>query len=253
MADISSHATLPTNLVSYWELEEESGTRADVVGTSCGGSGCDLDDNATVLFGTGKQGNAADFEKDTSEYLSHVDHADLSITGAFSISGWWKPETISGSDIFASKWKDNSPNRSWVIDYQTGGPRLLMSPNGDNPLTVVTSTEDLSAGNWYHIVATFEPSTEMAIWVNNVVTVNTTSIPATIHDNSSQFRIGSAEIFGGSVSAYSDGLIDEVGIWDKVLSDSEISDLFNSGAGLPYFSEAVGPATLKTWNTVTNV
>ncbi len=31
-----------------------------------------------------------------------------------------------------------------------------------------------------------------------------------------------------------DGLIDEIGIWDRALTDDEISDLYNDGEGLPY-------------------
>ena len=42
-----------TDLVSWWELNEESGTRVDAHGSN------DLADNETVLYGTLVQGNAA--------------------------------------------------------------------------------------------------------------------------------------------------------------------------------------------------
>ena len=35
-----------------------------------------------------------------------------------------------------------------------------------------------------------------------------------------------------AVSAYYDGLIDEVGFWDSELSANEVTALYNSGAGL---------------------
>ena len=54
------------DLISWWSMDEESGERADSHGTMT------LTDNATVLYDTGKVGNAADFEAGTSEYLSHA-------------------------------------------------------------------------------------------------------------------------------------------------------------------------------------
>ena len=49
-------SSLTTNLISYWKLDETSGTRVDSVGNN------DLTDNNTVLYGAGKQGNGADLE-----------------------------------------------------------------------------------------------------------------------------------------------------------------------------------------------
>jgi len=41
-----------------------------------------------------------------------------------------------------------------------------------------------------------------------------------------------------SVGHAFDGLLDEVGIWDKALTSTEVSDLYNSGNGLPYEAAA---------------
>ena len=64
---------LLTNLISFWEMEEASGTRVDAVVAS----GNDLTDNATVTQNPGKVGNAAQFTLATSEWLSHVSNASL--------------------------------------------------------------------------------------------------------------------------------------------------------------------------------
>ena len=52
---------------------------------------------------------------------------------------------------------------------------------------------------------------------------------AAIHDSSAPFELGDYN----SGSEF-DGLIDECGIWSRVLTAGEITDLYNSGAGLPY-------------------
>ena len=57
-------------------------------------------------------------------------------------------------------------------------------------------------------------------------------------DSTGAFYIGnSADTF----SAF-DGVIDEVGLWSKVLSATEITDLYNSGAGFAYPFDPVSTA-----------
>ena len=38
----------------------------------------------------------------------------------------------------------------------------------------------------------------------------------------------------GGAPFYVDGIIDEVGIWARSLSDAEVTQLYNAGAGLTY-------------------
>jgi len=64
-------------------------------------------------------------------------------------------------------------------------------------------------------------------------------------DGTNNFLIGA--IHGGG--DYMDGLVDEVGIWNKVLTSGEITDLYNSGSGLAYpFGEGgvLGTGLLKS-------
>jgi len=92
-ATISGHATLSTNLLSYWKLEEVSGTRADEVG------GFTLTDNGTVGQGTGKQGNCGDFEQANAEFLNTASHQVTTIgSGSYSAFAWINPESITGNN-----------------------------------------------------------------------------------------------------------------------------------------------------------
>jgi hypothetical protein len=60
----------------------------------------------------------------------------------------------------------------------------------------------------------------------NAGTVNTTSFSGGIFDGTTAFLIGSR-----SGATYMNGRIDEVGVWKKLLSASELTELYNSGAG----------------------
>jgi len=232
---ISDHPTLTTNLVSYWNLNEASGTRVDSTAT-----GNDLTDNNTVLSAAGKLGNAADFERDNSEYLSIADNASLSITGAVSISAWVNIESLNVMGI-AGKYITAGNLRSYqmhidAVDQQEG----YVSSDGTavytKQITAVPST-----ATWYHMVMVFVPSTSLTMYRNGVALTQTAggTIPASIQDNTSLFQIGAGWATGDNNF---DGLIDEVGIWSKALSTDEIADLYGEGT----------PPAYEPWTTISD-
>ena len=73
---------LTDNLVSWWELDEASGTRNDAHGSN------HLTDGNTVAQVAGKVGNAAQFVAANAESLSIADNANLSVSGVFSVCAW---------------------------------------------------------------------------------------------------------------------------------------------------------------------
>lgn len=242
MADIKNHSTLPTNLVSYWDLEEASGTRYDLVGSN------HLTDNNTVLNTTGKIGNGADFEASNSEYLSHSDNAELSITGDWSASFWFKPETATSGCIF-SKWHDTGPNRGiLVLLAATGDIRIYVSPDPGTTFPSTLFNTNLSAGTWYHLVICFDASaSSVSVYKDGTLVATQSGYGTNVYDNTADFKLGAYN----ASSAPVDGVLDEFGIWSKVLTTDEVSDLYNSGDGLPY--EAAPVNAVKSINGLSNV
>lgn len=208
---------LTDGLISYWKLDEASGTRNDSHGSN------HLTDNNTVASATGIINSAADFEADNSEYLSHTDNTDLS-TGDidFSLSFWVKAETLSGFPVPICK-GDNG-DREYILYFSSGVPQWEV--NG----STVSWGAALSTGTWYHIVVWHDSvSNLVGIAVNNGTPV-TASDGSGGRDTIRDFWIGTSL----NQSLYWDGLIDEVGFWKKVLSSGEITSLYGGGAGLAY-------------------
>lgn len=231
--DVKNDSTLSTSLVSYWELEESSGTRVDSHGSN------DLTDNNTVTSGTGIQGTAADFEDANSEYLTDPNTGQYDVTSG-SVSVWVKIENFSVGTISPGIWSTTLSNAS-----ATGGVTLRYSYIdkkvnfyvGNSGGGYTESTTALTTGTWYHIVATWTPSA-IKVYVNGSnegtdSTVSTVTAGTTLH-------IGK----DAPNARYFDGLIDEVGFWSKELSSTEVTDLYNSGSGIPY--DAGGAASTFT-------
>ena len=70
------------------------------------------------------------------------------------------------------------------------------------------------------------------MWINGTqIGIDNSDIPASIDNSPTSFRLGISE---QTADKPYNGLIDEVGVWSKALSDDEVADLYNSGDGLPY-------------------
>jgi hypothetical protein len=218
----------PTDsLVGYWKLDEASGTRAD-----SSGSGQNLTDNNTVTNATGVVGSAAWFVSTNSEYLSVGDSAALSMGDIdFTIAFWVKLINKDAPDrVFISKYNPTANTREYSVGYVATAEqfRLLVSADGTTPVSVQASTFGAPAiGTFYFVVASHNATSNIiSIAVNNG-TANTTSHTTGVLDSTSDFNIGRF----ASDSGYCDAVIDEVGIWKRILTAAEITYLYNSGNG----------------------
>lgn len=225
MADVKNDYS--TGLVSYWELEETSGTRVDVHGSN------DLTDNNTVLQGTGIQGNCADFESTNTEYLSKTSPVNLDLS-TYSISLWFKPESAVTGCIIGKMTSDSNIN---FMIYTVGGILYMRHTVGGTIYDAVGTTT-LTNGTWYHIIATFDTTNGSILYLNNVQEATNTAFSATDTATGAMLTIGAR--YRTTLDIPQDGLIDEVAIYNTLISSTYRSGLYNSGAGIPYEASTGG-------------
>lgn len=215
-------------LVSYWKLNETSGTRVDSVTAS----GNDLTDNATVTSNPGKVGTAAQFTAANSEYLSHTDNASLS-TGDidFTFALWVYLDSKTTDRVLISKW-DAGTQREYLLRYLQTTDRFqwLVSPDGVANTPVSADNFGIpSTVTWYFVVAYHDSvANTIGISVNNG-TFNTAAHTTGVQNGTASFVIGQV-----NAAFYMDGRIDEVGFWKRKLTAQEITTLWNGGAGITY-------------------
>jgi hypothetical protein len=204
---------LLAGLVSYWKLDETSGTRADSVGSN------HLTDNNTVGYAAGKIGNAASFVQANNEYLSK---SGLLLGGlsAFTVSGWLYVGAATTGDPATGAWN----GRGWNMYMLSGTtPRFYCYGNGANDY--VTWGSSIAKDNWLHYVVWWDGS-KIGMSINNGAAVTTNHAVAP-DDVGLVFNIGRTPDGGG----YFTGMWDEFGIWSRALGSSEIASLYNAGSG----------------------
>jgi len=233
------------NLVSYWKLDEASGNAADSVGSNT------LTNTGTVAFAAGKINNGVTLVRGNSKSLAI---ADASQTGLdllstdFTLQAWVKPSSApTGVKYQIINKYQGGVSEAYELSYRddSGMKVNWQMVNGGTSDYIVWAT-DLGTGTFKHLVLVFDSAnTEVTLYVDgsavstqqtNCSTPQNTTVPFAIGADSSISTIGF------------NGMIDEVGVWTRKLTSTEVTSLYNSGNGLQYpFSS--GPANLKSYNT----
>nr|ABN71538.1 hypothetical cell surface receptor [uncultured bacterium] len=199
-------------LVSYWSFD--SGWN-DQVGTN------HLTNVNGVTAVPGKLGNAGDFESSSSQYLSHADPTPLGDED-FTYALWFKRESFSQDVALITK-------AAYWLAINVAGQIYWYWPTSGS--VAQTGGDTGNTTNWIFAVAWHDAAANtLNLQINNGTVISGSTGGVTPLPLSGSVQIGHLV----SPSQYFDGLIDEVGLWRRVLTAQERTDLYNGGAGLGY-------------------
>lgn len=206
---------LTDSLLSYWELEEASGTRVDSHGTN------DLTDNNSVGSTTGIVGTAAQFNG--SNYLTKTTPG-FGFSGDFSIQVWLKYtyDGLPDTESLLSTYDGGAT--SWYFRYSFDIVGFSIY-GGTFPSVGQSGTS--GDGSWHHFVVRRQNG-NLVMFKDGVQTSSIVASTETLTDKT--LYLGG---LGDGGQGY-DGALDEVAFWDRGLSAGEIAWLCNSGAGRSY-------------------
>jgi|LWDU01.1.fsa_nt_gi hypothetical protein len=140
-------------------------------------------------------------------------------SGDFTFSLWINTSYTGGGNSMMLHSNSTTTNVQFLLDTN-------VKPKIYTATATLTSSDALSANTWYHVVATRQ--TQVAkIYINGVEKASGT-IDHYIEGSTNM-------VLGGDLSSSSnnfEGKIDEVSIWNRSLSATEITALYNSGTGV---------------------
>ena len=235
-------------MISYWTFDEGGGTTAfDLIGTNHG-----------AVYGatriTGIVDGALSFDG-VDDYVKIPDSNSLDISDAITIEAWVKPTfPMPALETEGIVFKRNSTGTSPVYGlYGVAYPAMPL-PDPDplpDQLPVIrfqifsedmgvfspTPTDPLPIDEWSHVVGTYQRNT-MRIYLNGMeqgsLDVRGSGV---LEINNEDVYIGLAS---WSLTGYFNGAIDEVAIYSRTLSVSEIQQHYQNGLkGLGYLGEHV--------------
>ncbi len=209
------------HLVGWWELDEASGTTAadsskqGRQGTLQGGLSFDKDS------APGRTGKALKFDGKEG-FVQITGYKGVSGTAPRTLAAWIRTKTSSGEIV---SWGAGDFGKMWTFCFIRG--RIGVTPRGGY-LYMNDPTDDDA---WHHVAAVVEEAKTPNL--HDHVRLYRDGEPAKIHD------IGLLDLWPIDTGSEQDlrigrkfsGLIDEVRLYDRALSEDEIKALFRQGEG----------------------
>jgi hypothetical protein len=234
----ASALTNPPGLTHDWEFDEPSGTTAI---DSVGGSNGTLEGDATRVpgytgGGIGFDGNA-DVSFDPS--IAGFGTADFTV-------GFWINTTAQFDGYYfelLSNRHDGSGGNFFSLRFLASGLTLELDDNVNYVADTVPGA--FNDGAWHHVVARRQGTTS-TLFVDCASTTNGTAGVTDILADS-PFLLGSSPIaydFGNNYSYEGDA--DDLQIWGRALSDSEVTSYVPCGATCVTFQRGVNGAVIDS-------
>jgi hypothetical protein len=213
-------------------MDEATGaTRVDAVNSY---NASDVGAIDVVLDASGKNSGAADWSGDANQVLTVSDTADLKFdVGDISVSLWVSFDTSGESHIFTKFSTGTSSFREIVLRQTSSSTiELIWYKSGGTSDVRFTHTQTLSTGTWYNVAVGRDDSAgEIFIAIDGDKETLGTSTSA--NSGSADINIGK---LGGSTNGPHNGQIDEIAVWHKYLTQTDLNTLYNSGTGTFYAS-----------------
>ncbi|MBA7702358.1 hypothetical protein ES703_111122 [subsurface metagenome] len=211
-------------LVGHWKLDEGAGT----IAFDSSGLGNDGTLGGDPQWTAGKIGGALDFDGDDYVDCGNPSRLDFG-TGSWSVSAWIKmPATTDNRNIFA-KGGDNTGGIRYMLNVsETDDHKACLTVDRDSPSpdkVQATSIVTVDDDQWHHIVGIRDGSS-LRLYVDGALD-GTNTLPAG-YDLSGTSQ-GNAYIGAGwrydtsVVHKFLIGVIDDVRIYDRVLTEEEIA------------------------------
>ncbi len=210
-----------TSLISYYKLD---GNSTDSVSSANG-----TDTSITYSAGNGKIVQGAGFNGTSSNIL--LPNNDWSATTGYSMQAWLKTTSILESAIID---RDNAVGAGRIFQFRmeatTGKIGFIRFDSSTSVVTNIQSSGAINDGNWHHIVVTFDNTIGSKIYVDG------TSVASDSVTTNNRGGTGSAPyigIFNGATTPWN-GALDEIAIWNRGITSSEVTELYNGGMGIQY-------------------
>jgi hypothetical protein len=215
---------VPTNgLVGWWPfngnaIDESINTNDGTV------------NGATLTADRNGNANKAYNFNGINNYIEAPSNTGLQLSAAYSIGLWFK-SNIFNAGQYGYTLISKIQSSGWYGGYETmigetnsiGGVNHTGNINGNFQLPY----SGLSSGNWYSVIVTFN-GTQLKLYVNGNI-VNTVNQSGTLQTGNDPLRFGRRG-GGGIYDQWFNGVIDDIGIWNRALTECEVKKLYTSGS-----------------------
>jgi hypothetical protein len=211
-------ANPPPGLVGAYAFSEGAGTGAGD-GSGNGNSGTLINGPTWILdgrYGTGVQFDGVD------DHIAVPDAPSLDLGASGTIEAWVRLDTLNRWHSVVAKGNANSnPAHNYALEINNGNRFQCILGNGSAQVSVMSTT--VATTNQFTHVACVWNGAALQLYLNGVLNTSVATV-LTPAGNSAPLYIGQ---FGGNVDRL-DGTIDEVRIYNRALTATQIQNDMNT-------------------------
>jgi hypothetical protein len=162
--------------------------------------------------------NSAYIFDGNGDFINCGNSPTVNITGSISVSSWIYANNLNGEHGIISKMNTG------IATYE-----LITADNFLRWMDVggFLFSNSINTNQWLHVVSVFDNSLLLkSIYINGILSATSSSSVSTIPTNSDNLYIGAHQ--PSIVPGWSwDGKLDDIGVWNRALTQEEITDLYN--------------------------
>ena len=211
---------IPTSgLVGWYPLD---GNTKDTSGNNLNGTGFSITPS-TDRFGNL---NSCYLFNGSSSFISVPDNNLLDFTTNFTLCGWFKSNSTSQIEqCILGKGRSLNGTGYSLLHNGNNGTQTGIGINSTSNVELFTSSDNYKQG-WNFIVGTYNGQ-KLKLYMNGVLvdSVSTTIILS----NSQQPLFIGRELLDGSLSRYFNGYLDDILLYNRPLSEMEVSQIYHLG------------------------
>ncbi|MGH2797258.1 MAG: LamG-like jellyroll fold domain-containing protein, partial [Thermoleophilaceae bacterium] len=222
----ASDATPVPGLVAAYSFDIGAGTLV----RDASGHGNDGTISGALWSSAGKYGSALSFNG-VNSWVTVPDAPSLDLTSGMTLEAWVRPAVL-GTGWRTVLFKEQPGNLVYGL-YANRSSRVPVAQVDVGGVQDVNGTTQLQLDAWSHLAATYDGAT-LRLYVNGVE-AGIVGRPGGILTSAGVLHIGGNSVW----PEWFNGLIDEVRVYDRPLSQAEIQADMNTSVGVPD-SEAPG-------------
>jgi hypothetical protein len=217
LLSIQLDCPIDSDLIAHWKFEESPSATSTEDATGNGHTG-QVNNTVSVPGAVGKA-----FEFNGSDSVVVVpDSAGFDGVDELTVQAWVYP-TGDHSETVIGKWgPSGGADDSWMIQLQTGGVLFVVSGfnvpgSGEN--SDAFTTEKLPLNTWTHVTGVYKNGEFTRLYLNGILKADASAKDGPVPDSDKNIAIGAQH----PGSDHFKGCIDEVKIWDKVITPSAVT------------------------------
>lgn len=221
----SSSSSACGDLLGYWPLDEaqDTSTFADVSGKGNDGRTlpyCSLGGPDTQVPGALRGADPRSWRFGGSGAILIADNPSLNVSGAFTFSAWvntsWTSEKKEHRFLFGGR-REEKPYAGFAVAISGKGGLAYFSNLSQESARWITGSGTVNDGQWHHVAVSVSALGTVDLYRDGVRTLEKQGAPPSLYR-------GPRAI--GATSAATDslpGMIDDVRLYDRVLSAADIA------------------------------